>query len=276
MSLYTRIFSITALFLLFSGKTFCQYGISMTLYHVEKMKQTETILILDYADPHNKNIDLTLNKAMLKVWKSNQFQVMNKEEAMSNYRNLNNKDFRNPQYSFIYITYGTSAYGNHPTDRRMILTYFLTEKATRNPTDPVTAIAQSELNYDLYDLESGLIKDLQLLQSQIESGVFAKAEAADPSIKLKTLYIPVSFMQKGSEEKLKIYPYKYKIVSKEVLSYVIKTKPDSLCFIEQTNIDSPMMTVIDLGTGKPLYHAKAGPPVVGFIDDIKSLKKSLK
>jgi hypothetical protein len=114
------------------------------------------------------------------------------------------------------------------------------------------------------------------LQAQVEAGYFVKGEVADPVIKTKILYIPDGFMQKGSEEKLKIYPYKYKIVSKEVLSYVIKTKPDSICFIEQTNLDSPMMTVIDVGSGKPLFHTKAGAPVVGFIDDIKSLKKALK
>jgi hypothetical protein len=269
-------FFIAVLFLFSVEKVFSQYGLQMTLYHPDKIKQTETILILDYSDPHNKNMELPISKAMIKVWKSNPFQVMSKEEAISNYGNLNNKDFRNPQYSFIFITYGTSTYNNHPTDRRMILTYFLGDKGKRNLTDPVTAIAQSELNYELYDLEAGLIKDLQLLQTQVASGVFVKTEAADPIIKQKTLCIPHSFMQKGTEEKLKIYPYKYKFVSKEVLSNAIRSRNDTLCFIEQTNVDLPMMTVIDIATGKALFHGKAGPPVVGFIDDIKSLKKSLK
>src|SRR4051812_9001879 len=119
MSTFSRaIFFI--LFLFLSGKTFAQYGIPMTLYHPDKIKQTETILILDYKDPHNKNIELTISKAMIRVWKSNSFQVMSRSEAIDNFRNLNNPDFRNPQYSFIYINYGTSAYGNRPTDRRMI------------------------------------------------------------------------------------------------------------------------------------------------------------
>jgi hypothetical protein len=274
MNSMSRIFMII-IFILFSGKAFSQYGMPMKLYHPEKMKQTETIVILDYKEPLNKDIEMDFVIALQNVWKITEFRVMAIDEVMENFGNLNNKDFKNPQYSFIYLVYGHSNGTSHPQDRRMILSYFLHEKAHRSTIDPVTAIAQSEFNYDIFDREAGLRKDLELLQAQVEQGAFVTSETADPSIKEKTLYIPANLMEKGSEEKLKIYPYKYKIVSKEELSKAIKTRQPNLCFIEQTNIELPMMTVIDIETGKALYHAKAADPIVGFVQDIKSLKKSL-
>jgi hypothetical protein len=83
-------------------------------------------------------------------------------------------------------------------------------------------------------------------------------------------------MEKGIEEKLKIYPFKYQIVSKAELSKAIKEKRAGVCFIEQTNMDVPMMTVIDIETGTPLFHGEGAEPVSGFVQDLKTLKKSIK
>jgi hypothetical protein len=268
--------SIIVIIMLSSMKVFSQYGTPMKLFHTEKIKQTQTIVIVDYKEKLNKGIDDALSRAMAKVWKITTYQVLDKEEVISNYGNFKNTNLKNPLYSFIYITYGGSSDGNQPNDRRMILSFILTEKGSRNLTDPVTAIAQSEFNYDIYDRDAGLIKDLKLMQAQVENGFFVKDESADPSIKEKTLYIPVNLMEKGTEDKLKIYPYPYKIVSKDELSKAIKEHLPNLCFIEQTNIELPMMTVIDIETGRPLYHGQAGIAVTGFIQDLKLLKKCLK
>lgn len=262
------------LFLLLFGMviSYAQYGVT-ALVKPEMVKNTETIVVVDYDLPENRSIEEPLEKALKKAWKVSPYKIMDKNAVLSNIK----KYYKSSSYSFLFIQYDKiNKYGFQPFDRSLLLSLTITNKADAGVTPQVTALAKSELNYDICDLESELIKDLWILQDQINTGGF-KFTDASALMKTRTLLIPASLVGKMTKEEIaKEYPYPFQIVSKEELSKAILDQTPNTCFVEHTNIPQPMMTVVDIPSTKVLYHGAGEVPIYGFGRTLKILKDKIK
>jgi hypothetical protein len=265
--------SIFILFLLAGSLqlSYAQYGV-LALVKPEKVKSTETIIVFDYDLPENKQMEEPLENALKKTWTVSGYKIMTRKAVLANI-----KQYNKPNYSFIYIQYEKIIkYGLTNTDRTLLMTYAINNNAEPGNLPPVTAIAKTELNYDICNLEAELMKDFLIIQDQIKKGLF-KFGDADPVLKTRTLLIPVALIGKMTAEEIaKVYPYQFQIVTKEELSKAIINRTLNTCFIEHTHIPQSMFTVTDIDTGDVLYHGVAEAPVYGFGKALKVLKDHIK
>lgn len=245
-----------------------QYG-TLELIKPEVVKSTETIVVVDYELPENKGLEAPLEAAMEKAWKISPYKVMARKALLSNIKRY----YKSSGYSFIFIQYEKiNKYGFQPRNRNLLLTLAINNQGDPGAAPPVTALAKSELNYDICNPEAELVKDLWLLQDQVTNGAYRFA-MADPALKTRTLLIPVSYIGKMTEEELAAeYPYPFKVVTKEELSKAILEQTPNTCFVEHTNIPAPTVTVIDIPTGKALYQGTGEVPIYGFGRTLKILK----
>jgi hypothetical protein len=259
------------LFVLFSHLTYSQYGLT-SLVKPEKVKSTETIIIVDFSLPENKEIEEPLENALKKTWTYSSYKIMHKKAVLANI-----KQYNKSSYSFIYIQYEKIIkYGVQNVDRTLLLTYAINSLAEPGNSPPVTAIARTELNYDILNTEAELVKGFRMLQDQLKKGVY-KFGDADPLIKGRTLLIPVALPGKMTAQEIaRVYPYPFQIVSKEELSNSVINRTPNTCFIEHTHIPQSIITVTDIDTGEVLYQGVAEAPVYGFGKALKTLKDHIK
>jgi hypothetical protein len=251
--------------------SYSQYGVT-ALVKPEKVKSTETIIVIDFGLPENKEIEEPLEKALKKTWTISGYKIMHKKAVLANIKQYNKSD-----YSFIYVQYDKIIkYGISTIDRTLLLTYAINNSAEPGSLPPVTAMAKTELNYDICNLEAELIKDFGILQDQVKKGLY-KFGDADPVIKERTMLIPVTLLGKMTAAEIaKVYTYKFQIVNKEELSEAIINKSPGTCFIEHTHVPQSMITVSDIGSGEVLYQGVAEAPVYGFGKALKTLKDHIK
>jgi len=260
------------LLLLCMAFSYAQYGVT-TLEKPEMVKKTETIVVVDYELPENRAMEESLEKALKKAWKICPYKIMDKNAVLSNIK----KYYKSSSYSFIFIQYDKiNKYGFQPLNRSLLLSLTITNKADAGSEPQVTALAKSELNYDICDIESELVKDLWILQDQINTGGFKFTEASS-LMKTRTLLIPANLVGKMTKEEItKEYPYPFQIVTKEELSKAILDQTPNTCFVEHTNIPQPMVTIIDIPSAKVLYHGAGEVPIYGFGRTLKILKDHIK